>query len=266
VAPILQPSTGTLHRGHLNTKYCRLNRHPIHESAPLPDSLFTDLGITTVSGLTRTDLHGAVVSSLRDLIVTGVLTPGARLDETKLCKTLGLSRTPLREAVKVLASEQLLQIIPHRGTYVAPLVEAETADLFEVMASLDSLVGATTATRATAADLDRIAALQTELRRYYAARDRILYFQVNQTIHRALLDATRMAPLVNAYSPLLHRVQRARTLANVSTERQAESLAEHELILEALLKRDGDRLARLLPAHTRATGHAVLAAMRAGRR
>jgi DNA-binding GntR family transcriptional regulator len=213
----------------------------------------------------RTDLHGAVVASLRDLIVAGVLSPGARLDETALCKTLGLSRTPLREAVKVLASEQLLQIIPHRGTYVAPLLETETAELFEVMAALDSLVGTAAAQRATAAERERITALHAEMARHHAAHDRILYFQVNQDIHRALLAATHMAALVNAYAPLLHRVQRARTLANVSLERQAESLAEHEQILAALLARDGDRLAQLLPAHTRATGRAVLATMAAGR-
>ena len=216
--------------------------------------------------LVRTDLHGAVVASLRDLIVSGVLSPGARLDENGLCKSLGLSRTPLREAVKVLASEQLLQIIPHRGTYVAPLLETETAELFEVMAALDSLVGAAAAQRATAPELDRITRLHKEMARHHAAHDRILYFQVNQDIHRALLGATHMAALVNAYAPLLHRVQRARTLANVSLERQAGSLAEHEQILAALLARDGSRLAQLLPAHTRATGRAVLATMAAGRR
>jgi DNA-binding GntR family transcriptional regulator len=211
--------------------------------------------------LIRTDLHGAVVGLLRDLVISGQLSPGARLDGTELCKTLGLSRTPLREAVKVLASEQLLQVIPHRGTYVAPLLAGETAELFEVMAVLDTLVGTMAAKRATGAELDRIARLHSEMAGHHAAHDRILYFQVNQEIHRALLDATHMASLVGAYAPLLRRVQRARTLANVSLERHRESLAEHEQILAALLARDGDRLAALLPAHTRATGRAVRAAM-----
>jgi DNA-binding GntR family transcriptional regulator len=117
--------------------------------------------------LPRSDLHRVVVASLRDLMVTGVLPPGSRLDEPSLCKTPGLSRTPLREAIKVLASEQLVTIVPHRGAYVAPLLAAETGDVFEVLASLDSLVGTVAASRASPAEIDRIAALHVEMAGYH---------------------------------------------------------------------------------------------------
>jgi DNA-binding GntR family transcriptional regulator len=220
-----------------------------------------DCDTSSVGMLSRPDLHGSVVTSLRDLIVSGVLRPGARLDEPALCRTLGLSRTPLREAVKVLASEQLLTIVPHRGTYVAPVLEAETAEIFELMASLDILVGVRLAHHATPGEIAAIAASHAEMASHHAACSQILYFQANQQIHEALLHATHMPTLVRVYLPLLRKIRRARGLANVSFDRQTQSLAEHADILAALIARDEVRLVQLLPAHTRMTAQAVLAAM-----
>jgi DNA-binding GntR family transcriptional regulator len=129
------------------------------------------------------------------------------------------------------------------------------------MASLDSLVGSRLAHHATQAEIAAIATAQAEMAAHHAARNRILFFQINQQIHVALLAATHMPTLVHSYLPLLHKVRRARGLANVSFDRQTQSLAEHEEILTALIARNEAALVRLLPAHTRMTARAVLSAM-----
>jgi DNA-binding GntR family transcriptional regulator len=209
----------------------------------------------------RPNLHGAVVGSLREMIVSGVLRPGARLAEHDLCRILGLSRTPLREAVKVLASEQLIHIVPNRGAYVAPILEAEVRELFDVMAALDGLVGLSAARCATQSEIGTITDLHHEMASRHAALDRIAYFRINQKIHEAMLVATHNTALVTTYLPILHKVRRARYLANDAFDRRTVSLSEHQRILDALVRRDGEKLARLLPEHTLATGRAVLRAL-----
>jgi DNA-binding GntR family transcriptional regulator len=197
------------------------------------------------------NLHATVVARLRDLIVEGELPAGARLAERLLCDKFGISRTPLREAFKVLASEGLVELLPNRGARVAPLDEADIENMFEVMAALEALAGSLACARIAEAELVEIAALHYEMLAQFTRRNLRDYFRLNQAIHAAIVAAARNPVLTATYQGLAARIRRARYSANLSDERWRQAVSEHEAILAALQARDGAEVARLLEAHLR---------------
>jgi DNA-binding GntR family transcriptional regulator len=197
------------------------------------------------------NLHATVVAQLRDLIVEGKLPAGSRLAERLLCERIGVSRTPLREAFKVLASEGLVELLPNRGARVAPLDEADIEHMFEVMAALEALAGTLACARIAEAELAEIAALHYEMLAHYTRRNLPEYFRLNQAIHAAIVAAARNPVLGATYQGLASRIRRARYFANLSDERWRQAVSEHEAILAALQARDGATLAALLDQHLR---------------
>jgi DNA-binding GntR family transcriptional regulator len=203
------------------------------------------------NGGRRPNLHETVVARLRDFIVEGALAPGARIAERQLCESLGVSRTPLREALKVLASEGLVELLPNRGARVARLDERDVEDMFQVMGALEALAGTLACAQMTEGELAEIAALHYEMLAQYTRRKLPEYFRLNQAIHAAIVAAARNPILAATYQSLAGRIRRARYLANLSEERWRNAVEEHEAILQALQARDGARLARLLEDHLR---------------
>jgi DNA-binding GntR family transcriptional regulator len=197
----------------------------------------------------RVNLHDTVVGQLRDLIVEGTLAPGARIAERQLCESLGVSRTPLREALKVLASEGLVELLPNRGARVARLDDSDIEDMFQVMGALEALAGSLACAHISEAEIAEIAALHYEMLAQYMRRDLPGYFRLNQAIHAAIVAAARNPILAATYQSLAARIRRARYFANLSDERWQHAVAEHEAILQTLQARDGPRLARLLEEH-----------------
>jgi DNA-binding GntR family transcriptional regulator len=211
----------------------------------------------------RGGLHDFLVGALRDLIVEGELAAGTRIPERLLCERFGVSRTPLREALKVLASEGLVELLPNRGARVATLSERDVDDMFQVMAALESLSGALACARITDAEIAEIRALHYEMLAHYMRRRLPEYFRLNQQIHEAILDAARNPVLKATYQGLAGRIRRARYAANMSDERWAAAVAEHEAMLDALDARDAARLAALLGAHLRNKSEVVRASIAA---
>jgi DNA-binding GntR family transcriptional regulator len=202
-----------------------------------------------LNGGRRVNLHDTVVGRLRGLIVEGTLAPGARVAERQLCESLGISRTPLREALKVLASEGLVELLPNRGARVARLDERDIEDMFQVMGALEALAGTLACMHISETELAEIAALHYEMLAQYTRRLLPEYFRLNQAIHAAIVAAARNPILAATYQSLAGRIRRARYLANLSEERWRHAVEEHEAILQALQARDGARLARLLADH-----------------
>lgn len=203
-----------------------------------------------------------VVSGIRDMIVEGELAPGPRISERALCERFGVSRTPLREALKVLASEGLVELTPNRGARVIRMTEADARDMFEVMGTLEGLAGELAAARITAEEIAEIKALHYQMALHHARRELMPYFRLNQEIHRKIFEIGRNPTLINIYRGLAGRIRRPRYLANISPTRWAEALKEHEAILAALEARDGQALGRILKDHLRKTGETVLQALR----
>jgi DNA-binding GntR family transcriptional regulator len=214
-------------------------------------SITDAMGITVEvrEGSGAESLHEKLVSQLRDLIVEGEIEPGARISERLLCERFGVSRTPLREVLKVLASEGLVDLLPNRGARVARLEDRDVEDMFEVMAALEALSGRLACARISEPALADIRALHYRMLAHYARRQLPEYFRLNQAIHEAIVDAAENPVLKATYLGLSGRIRRARYLANMSNERWAAAVTEHQEILAALSERDGEKLARILDTH-----------------
>jgi DNA-binding GntR family transcriptional regulator len=210
----------------------------------------------------RPSLHDQLRERLRTLIIEGELEPDSRIDEKALCERFGVSRTPLREVLKVLATEGLVTLLPNRGARVAGFDMADLTEAFPVMGALEALAGKIAAANATEAEIAAIEALHNAMHVAYGERDLRRYFDLNQQIHAAILSCTRNATLAQLYEQISAKVRRARFSANLSDARWAEAIAEHDQILAALKGRDGAVLAQVLQLHLDHKFKAVTEALR----
>ncbi len=205
---------------------------------------------TNVTSLAdRRLLHVTVIDQLRDLIVQGDLGPESKLNERVLAEKLGTSRTPLREAIKFLASEGLVELLPHRGAVVAPLKPEKMKEVFVVLGALEALAGELACRNATAADIAEIRALHYHMLAHHARGELAQYFHYNQQIHLRFMECAGNATLAQAWRGLNAHVKRARYMANLSRERWDKAVKEHEEMIDALVRRDGARLQTLLQDH-----------------
>ncbi len=194
-------------------------------------------------------LHEEVVDHLRDLIVQGQLAAGMKLRERLLCEKLGISRTPLREALKYLASEGLVTLLPNRGAIVAPLEPEQIRQTFVVLGALEALAGDLACCHASDDAIREIRGLHFQMLAHHARGELAEYFRCNQEIHIKIVEAGGNEPLVQIYRGLNAHARRARYMANLSQARWDKAVQEHGEILEALTARDAPRLQRLLREH-----------------
>ncbi|WP_343039133.1 GntR family transcriptional regulator [Propylenella binzhouense] len=197
----------------------------------------------------RRSLHDELTARVRALITEGALAPGEKIPEKELCERFGVSRTPLREALKVLASEGIVTLRPNRGARVSALTAAELEEVFPVMGALEALSGEIACRHISDAEIAEIRALHARMVEHWRAGEREPYFRLNQAIHEAILEATRNETLKSMYRGLAGRLMKARYIANMSPERWAAAVAEHQAILAALERRDGIGLSAILKAH-----------------
>lgn len=198
--------------------------------------------------IARTSLHGEVTQRLRDLIVEGRLRPGERIAELDVAKSLGVSRTPVREALKVLAAEGLVELLQLRGAVVKAFTPKDAQDMLAMIALLEEYAGRA-ACLAEAAEIDAIVALHERMRVHFERRERPEYFALNQQIHNAIVDAAHNSTLSSLHGAVRMRMRRIRYIGNNSAENWSAAMAEHEEMIAALKLRDGDRLARAMHLH-----------------
>ena len=198
-------------------------------------------------------LHGEILTRLRDHIVEGNIPDGGRVPERQLCEMLGISRTPLREALKVLASEGLVELLPNRGARVRQMNQRDLEELFDVMGGLEGLAGRLACENITETEIAEIERLHYEMYGFYLHRDMHGYFRLNQLIHQRILEASRNATLLSAYASFAGRIRRVRYSANFARKRDrwGEAMREHEAILDALRRRAGSELSDILFKHLR---------------
>ena len=198
-------------------------------------------------------LHDEILTRLRDHIVEGNIADGGRVPERQLCEMLKISRTPLREALKVLASEGLVELLPNRGARVRPLNEQDLGELFDVMGGLEGLAGRLACEHITDQEIAEIERLHYEMYGFYLHRDMHGYFRTNQLIHQKIVEASRNATLKACYANIAGRIRRVRYSANFARKRErwGEAMREHETILDALRRRAGDELSDILFRHLR---------------
>jgi DNA-binding GntR family transcriptional regulator len=198
-------------------------------------------------------LHHGVLTALRDLVVHNELAPGKRLNERVLCERLKVSRTPMREALKMLSHEGLVELLPNRGARVIELTQLTREDvqhLFEVLSALESLAGRLACQHISEAEICEIKAIHYHMKAQFIRRDLPDYFRDNQEIHKRIVAAARNPVLITMYENLNGRLLRARYLASqTDRDRWAAAMQEHESIIDALARRRADELAELLQQH-----------------
>ncbi len=197
----------------------------------------------------RKTLHAELVGRLRSLIVEGHFPPGEKLGEQEICDRFHVSRTPLREALKVLAGEGLVEIVPNRGARVSKLTAADLDEAFPVMGALEGLAGELACANISDRGVAAIGKVHTRMVAHYRAGELSDYFRDNEMIHDMILMAADNPTLARMQHGLAGRVRRARYRANMTPKRWAAAVAEHEEILAALQARDGKRLGDVLKRH-----------------
>jgi len=213
---------------------------------------------TRVNGSSEV-LHLAVAQRLRALIVEGGIAPGQKLNERELAERLQVSRTPLREALKLLTAEGLVEHQPNRGAIAVQLSADDVAHAFELMATLEGMSGELACVRISDEELAELQALNFEMRAHHARRDLPAYYRLNARIHQAINRAARNPVLSEVYDRLNARLQALRFSSNFDADKWDAAVRDHDAMIEALLARDGPKLRRILVAHMQHKLDVVLA-------
>jgi DNA-binding GntR family transcriptional regulator len=196
-------------------------------------------------------LHEEAVAYVRTMLLEGEIPPGTRIPERELCERLKISRTPLREALKVLAAEGLVQLLPNRGSRAAKLTDKDLRDLFEVCQGLEALAGELACERITDDEIAEVAAAHAAMAQHYRNSDLMSYYRCNRAIHEAIVAAAGNPVLSGLYESVTARIRRARYVTPMTPPRWALALQEHEAILNALRRRDAVGLSHILRTHLR---------------
>lgn len=214
--------------------------------------------------MSRTALYEEVAELLRQQIYAHELQPGSWIDEQALAANFGISRTPMREALKVLAAEGLVRLEPRRGCYVAELSEEDLDEIFPVMALLEGRVAFEAATKASPSDLEYLSAIHEQLERHAAANDPDRFFEANQTFHNALQKIAGNRWLKQMIDDMRKVIKLTRRDSLRLEGRLRQSLTEHRAILKALLDRDAETAGRAMHDHL-LSGRAAVAKLQSSR-
>ncbi|MES2383357.1 MAG: GntR family transcriptional regulator [Pseudomonadota bacterium] len=199
--------------------------------------------------LTPRALYEEVAELLRQRIFSRELAPGSWIDELKLAEEYGISRTPLREALKVLATEGLVTMKVRRGAYVTEVSERDLADVYHLLALLESDAAGVVATRATEAQLKELQGLHRELEKAVPQRER--FFEINEAFHMRLLEIADNRWRDQMVADLRKVMKLNRHNSLLKSGRIEESLAEHRAIMDALAARDANATAERMREHFR---------------
>jgi DNA-binding GntR family transcriptional regulator len=205
----------------------------------------------------RRNLHDEVASRIRDLIIEGELAPGTRIYETQLGQSLGVSRTPLREALKTLASEGLIELATARGAVVKRFSEKEVRDMLDVLAVLEAFAARLACERASDADIAGMRELHDRMAAFFEAGNRLEYYKLNQAFHSGLLRLSGNGTLEGAHLAIQSRIKRIRYVGNSEPQKWRDAMAEHERMIRHLEARDAGRLAQVLAEHMAKTWERV---------
>jgi len=203
--------------------------------------------------LSRRTLHDELVDRLRTLIVEGELRPSTRIHEGDLGTALGVSRTPLREALKVLASEGLIELVPGRGAIVKKLTPKDVAEMLDVLSALETLAARLACRHASHAEIARLRSVHDEMIACYDAGNRLEYYWRNQAIHTGIAEASGSALLAAMHATIQARLKRIRFIGNDEPPKWAAAVGEHEEMIAALEARDEERLAAVVSRHLEQT-------------
>lgn len=208
-------------------------------------------------------LREVVCETLRDAIRRGILQPGERLMEIQLAEDLGVSRTPVREAIRKLEMEGYVIMMPRRGTYVADLSIRDINEVFEIRTSLESLASGLAAERINEDELEKLQRLLVEIGAYIKSGDMESIVRTDTEFHDLLYQASRNTRLVGIISNLREQLTRFRTTSMSFPGRLKATLEEHRKIVEAIAQGDEKAARKAAEHHMEKSEQTLLASMKA---
>jgi DNA-binding GntR family transcriptional regulator len=203
-----------------------------------------------------------VAAHLRDMVIRGALKPGERIVERRLCETLGVSRTPMREALKLLRQDGLIELTRNRGARVAPYGAEDAEQLFDVIAAMEGLAAASFARNATDAARARLEDLHAAMVGLRRAQRLDEYFDANSAIHDLIIEGAGNPVLAESHRRLMLRARRGRYMAIMDSARWDQAVREHEALMGAVRAGAAAAAETIWREHLLNTGRAVAAALR----
>lgn len=200
-------------------------------------------------GMTDFNLADEIAVQLRRDILRGKLAPGAPIKERDNAAEMGVSRTPMREAIRILAQEGLVILRPSRSPIVARLTLKEVSDQVAVLLALEKLCAELACTHATTADLEEIRSINQNIEVLYDRADPLDLFEIDMSFHRAIARASHNAALFETHGAYLARLWRARFLAARQKRNRERVVGHHNQILDALIARDSSAVAAAIDQH-----------------
>lgn len=211
-------------------------------------------------------LREIVFEALRGAIVSRRLEPGERLMEVQLAEAMGVSRTPVREAIRRLELEGFVVMVPRRGAYVAQLSFKDIADAFEIREALEGLAAGLASERATEEDIEELERLQVRMTECLDRGDTKRAVDMDIQFHEKLYDASRNERLSQMISNIREQILRFRTQSLSYPGRLAEALQEHSQVIDAIAERDPVAARKHAEDHIQAARNSLMEMMSAQRR
>lgn len=194
-------------------------------------------------------LREVVFETVREAIISGDLAPGERLMEVQLAEDLGVSRTPVREAIRKLELEGLVAMIPRKGAYVADYSIKDVTEVFEIRAALESFAAGLACERATEQELDELRLLAERVWQMAQNNDIENLIQVDTDFHERIYQASRNSRLIQMISNLREQIHRFRSTSLASPGRLEDTLREHKGMVDAIVERDAQLAQKLALEH-----------------
>ena len=195
------------------------------------------------------NLHEAIFQKLRLLLVEGKIAPGSKLNERELAESLNVSRTPIREAIRRLAADGLVELIANRGAIAVQLSITDVIHTFNVIADLEGFSGELAANNISDTALSELEALQYDMMASYARRDLSSYYKLNLRIHHLINQAANNPVLAKLFSQVNAQIEALRFRSNQDGVKWEKAVEEHQEMLDALKARDSGRMRKIMIQH-----------------
>jgi len=196
-------------------------------------------------------LRGRVFNQLRNQILTGVYKPGESLIELRLSEELGVSRTPIREAIRQLELEGLVQAIPNKGAVVKGVTEQDVEDIFTIRTRIEGLAARWAAEKITEEEIKELKET-LEFEEFYTMKnDAEHLMKFDSKFHEIIFRASKSSPLMHMLSTFHHYIQNARNNSFDTPGRPVKAFEEHKAIFEAISNKNADVAEELTVAHIR---------------
>lgn len=199
--------------------------------------------------LKKSIYHTQIADMLRDMIMTGALKEGDKINENRLCLDIGVSKTPLREALRVLSVEGLIELVPNRGAFVTQPEFSEIREMFDIMIILEGFCARTACEKMTRNDFSELEKIHVHLEQMYAKEDQEGYIRINNQYHSFVQELAGNKSLNQIIDGLRKKILLYRFQSLNAPGRMAESIQEHRLLLVVFRKRDSLKAETLMQKH-----------------